>query len=194
MTIRGTLLLWAAVAVLGGYLWRSEGGADRHATRVTDSDATETGAPLLVFDPAKITALVLTDADGAVRILRDGTRWLRTANPPSEVPPGLVTGLLATLATLRPVADVATAASAIDLEEFGLLPPRHRIVLEPTDAALPLTLALGKRNPTWTGVYARRENETRVVLAGAVVRWDIDALLGAVRHAGRGDSATAAAP
>jgi hypothetical protein len=172
MRARSTLLLWMVVAALGAYLW--------HTGRSPEVAPPET-APLIPFRPEEATALVVADAERTVRLRRAESGWLDERGRPWPAPELLHT-LLEALAEARPTAMISD--DPVRLADYGLDPPRRSVTV--TTAATgerTLTLALGDRNPVWTGVYARRPPDPDVVLVGSVLLWELDKVFSAVRQA-----------
>ncbi len=172
MTARGTLVLWTLVVALGVYLWagtRTPGERDPRPPA---------GAPLLDFDPGAVTGLTVTDAGGSVSLVRRGAGWLTSASG-RQIPADVVDGLLATLAGLPPLMVIA---SADDLDDYGLDRPRQEIVFAAVGSDDTLRLALGDYNPAGTAVYARRADDDAVFLVGAVIRWETEKVVRAVRQ------------
>jgi hypothetical protein len=172
MTARGTLVLWTLVGALGLYLWasaRAPGGRTPEPPPAT---------PLLRFDPAAVTTLTITDAGTTTTLVRRDGLWV-PARGGREVPRDLVDGFVAALARLSPL---AVLEGRDDLDAYGLERPRREIRLVAVGHDGPLGLALGDDNPAGTGVYARRLDDTEVLLVGAVIRWEAEKVVRALRQ------------
>jgi hypothetical protein len=171
MSVRGTLLLWVAVGVLGLYVWRTE----RVARNAGGSDAALEGAapvapPLLDVRPDEIDTLEITSVARVLRFRREPAGWRDAAGVPWPHPERLQS-LLETLASLRPL--YLVDASPVRPADYGLEPPSHRIVVT-ARGGTQRVLTLGDRNPSWTGVYARAGGGAPVVMIGAVILWEIE--------------------
>ena len=175
MTVRGTVLLWVAVAALGIYLWTS-------TSAPVDTDRTiPSGPPLLALDPMTATAVTITDREeGTATLVRDGASWTLSEST-QPLPADAPNGLLATLAAIRPLTTIVSGAPGT-AQDYGLDPPQQRIHIVPAPDAPALDLALGDYNPSGTAVYARRGGEDDVLLVGAIVRWEALKVLRAVRQ------------
>lgn len=178
MTMRGTLLLWMCILALAAYAWITAGPQSRVQKRTLPAAAGH--APLLRFDVAAVDGVDITGPTGVIRLRRQGTAWRRARGAPLPAPEG-VDALLETLADIRPLATIASAP--VDLESFGLDPPRSRIAISLGPERSPLTLVLGDRNPAWTGVYALASSAPdQVVLLGALILWEVDKISRAARQ------------
>jgi hypothetical protein len=116
-----------------------------------------------------------------VSLVRRGTAWLTPADG-RQVPADVVDGLLAALAGLPPLTVIASAG---DLDDYGLDRPQQEIVLAAAGGDSALGLALGDYNPTGTAVYVRRVDDAAVFLVGAVIRWETEKVVRAVRQGPR---------
>jgi len=189
VTARGTMFLWGVAAALAAYLWLTLPPPRRAAE---SEPAADTGPPLLDFEPADVTSLVVTGAEGTLALRREGSAWRDDRGFPSPSP-GLIETVLETLAGTRAIAGIEEAPA--NPGDYGLDPPQRSITVavaetpgagagggsDPRSGEAPrsLMLLVGDRNPAWTGVYARVPPAERVVLIGSVLRWELDKLLGA---------------
>ena len=155
MTVRGTVGLAAVFALLAGYLLATRQGpepAPSHAPHLT-----------LALGPA--TAVEIAGGDwGTVRLVREADgHW-------SEP---LVPDFLDALASLEVLAVVEEVPA--DPATYGLGPdaPRLRFLSGPAEIA---GIEIGAMNPAETGVYVRRVGERRVLLVGALLRWELEKL------------------
>jgi hypothetical protein len=151
MTVRGTLVLAAVFAVLATYVF---------VTREPPAPAVEASAPALLPDPAEVTRVELQDGPAASRHV---TGWEKPA----------IDDLVAALATLHPLDAVADAPS--DPAVYGLVADAPRLrVLAGTRTVL--ALDIGSANPAGTAMYVRQLGQSRVLLVGALLRWELEKL------------------
>lgn len=169
MTGRGTLLLVGVLLGLLGYLWMAEVRPRRPAAPVS-------GPPPLLIVPPAMVAQVEVETHGVhlTAVRHDGT-WGDADGRPWRA--DAVSDLVATLETLRPV-------MVVDLDpkepgDYGLGPEAEHVRIIGTDGQPLLALEVGDRNPSWTGLYARRAGQPEVILVGAVLRWELEKLRGA---------------
>jgi hypothetical protein len=174
MTFRGTLILWALVIGLGAYVWTTGGPPDD--TRKTAVPPAAPGtAPILPFDPRDVEGLEIWDAGRILRLERRGNAWEDGSGQPwTDV--GVLTGLIDTLAALRPLTQVTSGPAS--LGDYGLAPPARWVGVRLTGRPL-VRLELGASNPAGTAVYARRPPpaDTGILLVGSIVQWEIDKVL-----------------
>lgn len=180
MTWRNTILLALAAAAVVYLAYRDVTSRDPAAGWSTVFEEPPPTRPsdkierLLAFDPAKITGVTLEHGGRSARTKRTAYGWSNTTNPRA------ITDLIDSLAELAVILSVETEPSDDDLEGYGLLAPLARIRLDRTDADA-ITIALGIRNPSATGVYARASQRPDVVLTGAVAMWEIEKALNALQ-------------
>lgn len=166
MTARGTALLGAVLLVLAGYLWLVE------ARRPAGPAAAAEAPALLAADAGAVARIDFEEGDVRLTAVRrdgtwidpDGHPWTGTA----------VSDLVETLGSLRPVMVIDPEPD--DVSGYGLGPSAQRLQISADDGRRLLALEVGERNPAWTGLYVRRAGERRVVLVGAVLRWEIEKL------------------
>lgn len=180
MTTRGTVLLWIAVLALAYLAWRGE---TPHPTTAPppppDAAAPTTSDPFLGLAPEDVLAMTIADPEGRMEFRRvPGAvgAWLEGGSgaPASASLARALEDLVAHLAALRPVAIIGTPDAPRDPAEYGLAPAARHVALTRRGAAAPLTLALGERNPSWTGVYAMLSSRPgEIVLVGALVLWEL---------------------
>lgn len=171
MSLRGTVLLAAVLAVLVVYLERTApDGAPAPVEAVVEP-------PLLRVDATQIARLEL-DADGErLTLVHTPDGWADTAGHrwPSSVP----ADLLDALTTLRPISVVDAMPN--DVRDYRLGPDATRLRVIDRDDRPVLALEIGGRNPAWTGLYARRDGDPGVFLVGALLQWEIDKLRNTAR-------------
>ncbi len=167
MTVRGTLgLLVVATALLVVVLM------DR-APLVPERPLPTPETPALLDAPITAVARVewQRDAD-RLTLVRTSGGWHDAAG--HRWPDDVVEVALDALASLHPHAVLSDGP--IDYAQYGLAPVTERLrVLDGTGAEL-LAMDIGKRNPAWTGSYARRSGRSEVLLVGALLRWELDKL------------------
>jgi hypothetical protein len=172
MGARGTLILALLVVVVGAYLWLEHAPPETQRSNETllgEPRAADPHQPLrhlVDFQPADVVAVQL-QRDGATRQTeRSGDTWSKTANPAA------IKDFLQNLLQLGVLMDIPTGAG--ELRDYGLAPPRSVLQLRIGGRPTPLTLQIGDRNPSVTGVYVRLGADGPVVLAGALVEWEFD--------------------
>jgi len=87
-----------------------------------------------------------------------------------------VDALLAALRSLRPLLTVDPSPQ--DPGDYGLGAAADRLRLLDDGGTELLDLEIGARNPSWTGVYVRRQGSPEVLLVGGVLRWELSKVLG----------------
>ena len=151
MTVRGTLVLAAVLAMLVAYL------VVTGRTVGPESRRTMLSPPL--------------DAATAVEIVRDGvtTRFVRRDDGTWSAPG--VADLVDALASLEVVDEVD--ATPADPASYGLGADALRLRVSSADGEL-VALEVGATNPAETAVYVRRIGATPVLLVGALLRWELE--------------------
>jgi hypothetical protein len=169
MTLRGTALLILLLVGLAGYLWLVE-------ARPRPAQAPPSAAPLLDAPAAAVARVELKERGGHLVAHRGGDgRWVDAAGRPWR--DDVLTDLVHALGTLAPVMTIDAEPEAP--ADYGLDARASQLSLLAADGRPLLTLELGERNPTSTGLYARRGGERAVVLVGAVLGWELDKVRGA---------------
>jgi len=152
MSVRGTLLLALILGALVGYLLltespeRGEDGGD---------------AVALSRSLAQATRVDVTQAGSTVTLVRRDDRWEDAQ----------AADFLQALAGLRVLGVIDDAPADPGLYGFDAGSARVR-VLDGTEPAL--DLEIGAPSPAGTGVYVRRFGERRVLLVGALLRWELE--------------------
>jgi hypothetical protein len=169
MSWRGTVVLALAVLAAGLYLYRDLVAANADLSWESiigprEAPPGELVTHLLSFDPASVTAVHLRRGERDWRVERRGNSWSGVERP-SDVD-DFLTNMLE-LAEVMPL-DVTSD----ELAAHGLDPPEAMVELE-RDGQPPIVLALGRNNPPSTGVYAQL-GSGRVVLTGALARWEFE--------------------
>jgi hypothetical protein len=172
MTPRKTALLALLVAVVGGYVWFEEVPSPE-PPRAPDLlgeprvvAPTETVKRFFNLVPADVTAIQVQYRGERRSAKRVGTTW------EGVVPPGAIDDFLNTIDTLGIVMEISEEPK--DFVEFGLQPPTSVVALFVERSKEPLLLVLGDRNPATTGVYVRIGEHGPVVLAGALLAWEVE--------------------
>lgn len=171
---RGTILLILVVAVAGVYLWIAE----PTAVEEVDDAPTLLGEPrlydpsqfnaLLPFQPGDVVAIDVVRGEMAATAKRVDGAWK------SSSAPGAMDDFLRGLSELGRVMEIPTTAEA--LRDYGLEEPQAVVELTLTSPQAPLVLTVGAQNPAATGVYVRVDDAGPVILAGALLTWEIDKL------------------
>jgi hypothetical protein len=137
--------------------------------------------PLLIqLSPGSVQTVELTRGGEVLRFERQGDDWQLRDQGTRLVPDDRVDQFLHTIAGLERLEEVADPGAS--LAEFGLDPPRTRVVL---GAGRDTRIAIGERNPALTGLYVQVAPDPHVVLVGAILQWELDKLeaLATVGHA-----------
>jgi hypothetical protein len=153
VTIRGTLVLAAVLAALLAYL---------ALTRAPDPRLTN-AAPALATALDRATRIEVAQGPAVTTFVRRDGTWNDERVP----------DLLETLVSLRVLATIDDAPTDASIFGFGPDAPRLRVI---ADTDVVLALEIGTMNPAETGVYVRHNGETRVLLVGALLRWELDKL------------------
>ena len=162
MTARGTTFLLAALAVLLAWLWLERPVPTRPSTVPS----------FLTVGPDAVARLDLTERGRRLTALRRDGDWVdETGQRWTDDAP---VSLVATLGSIGPLMIVATDPA--DPSEYGLGADAGRLELHATDGATLLALDIGLRNPSTTGIYARRAGQRDVLLVGAILAWELDKL------------------
>lgn len=179
MNWRNTILLALAAAAVVYLAYRDVTSQDPAAGWSTVFEEPPPTRPsddierLVAFDPATIIGVTLEHGGRTARTKRTAYGWSNTTRPRA------ITDLIASLAQLAVILTVESEPSDEDLEGYGLLAPLAAIRLERSGADA-ISIALGNRNPSATGVYARASQRPDVVLTGAVAIWEIEKALNAL--------------
>jgi len=163
MTWSGTARLAAVLAALIAVTWLVERAADRPAAGQ---------APLLVAPPERAHRIEFEEPAGRLTVVRGAAGWSDANGRPwrSDAPDDL----LLALGGLRPTALDVPADTPDEEWGFGAAAMRLRVL---DDRGGPmLALEIGRRNPAWTGRYARRAGAPGVLLVGALLDWELDKL------------------
>jgi hypothetical protein len=181
---RGTLVLALALGAAGVVLYREIGADHRELSWQSVIEGQSAAPPgeqitrLLAFDPATVTAVTLRRGDQEWHTERRAGGWSSVAQP------GAIDDFLTNLLDLAEIMPIDIAPD--ELTAQGLNPPEGIIELQRRDLP-PIVLHLGRHNPPATAVYAQLGTGGRVVLTGALARWELDKAVRAL-------SPTAAAP
>jgi hypothetical protein len=162
MSVRGTLGLLAALALLVSYLL----AVDPPAARLPEPED-----PLLTVPASRVNTLAVNWPDARLRIVRHDGAWHGDGH--DALPAGMVDDFLAALGTIHPT-DALTPSGA-DATDYGLGPAATMLTVSAGDAPI-LQLQVGDRNPAWTGVYVRRTGSTEILLVGALLHWELQKL------------------
>lgn len=137
------------------------------------------GELLVEFDPAAVRRVEIQPREGEPYAFeRRGDAWLLEGRSEAqEVPADRLDGFLDTLAGMTRL--VVISEPDIDPAEFGLDPPRARILLRDGKE---VPIAIGDRNPPLTALYVQVLPGTNIVLVGAVLFWEFDKLANLARR------------
>jgi len=172
MNLRNTGVLALLVILIGAYVWFEDvppEPPDRSANVLGEpinALPTQTIERFFEFVPAQVVGIRLVHDGEARRTERHGETWVGVDQS------GAIDDLLRSLNELGVVMDISEQPN--DLKEYGLLPPRTIVELRLAASSTPLILQIGDRNPATTGVYARTGIDGPVILAGALVAWEVE--------------------
>jgi hypothetical protein len=171
MTWRRATYYWACFLVLGVYYV----AAKREPATVVHT----TRAAFLDIPESEIQSIEVRRGDAVVRCRRINGRWKVEEPSGGAVPSDLVAGLISNLTELPDVEVVAE--SPRDLTQFGLDASASQLILTPMTGP-PITLRLGRPNPSGTAVYAQRSTSNSVFLVGLNVSYYEDLLFDGARR------------
>jgi len=139
------------------------------ALRVTTPPAAPPPPPSSARPGPDVVGVTVSAGDHRVEARRADGRWQIAPPHADGVSSDLVDALLAAVlnAPAEPVASSGT------LDEFGLDQPYARIELSRREGK-PVTVLVGRTNPTDTGVYGQLEGNPQVLLMGLNVRYYVD--------------------
>ena len=164
---RTTLLLLAVFAALLTYVL----GTGRPGAPVPEAPS---GAlPPLLASARPPARLEISTARQLVTAAATPTGWRLT---PDAGAAAEVEALLDALRSLRPLLTVDPSPQ--DPADYGLGATADRLRLLDDGGGELLDLEIGARNPSWTGVYVRRQGSPEVLLVGGVLRWELSKVLG----------------
>jgi hypothetical protein len=167
MTVRGTLGLIVAAAVLLVVVL-----GDRRAIIPERPLPAQEGTPLLDVSADRVARLEWERGLERLTLVHTPAGWYDAAGHPW--PGDVVDVAIDALVSLRPRSVVE--GEHVNLDEYGLATSGERLrVLDDTGREL-LAMDIGKRNPAWTGNYARRDGRDEVLLVGSLLRWELDKL------------------
>jgi hypothetical protein len=167
MTVRGTFALIAVAAALLVVML-----ADGREIIPKPPLPTPEDLPLLDVSSGRVGGLEWERGPERLTLVRTSAGWHDAAGHPW--PGDVIDVALDALTSLRP--RTVVAGEQVDLDEYGLASStEHLRVLDGTGREL-LAMDIGKRNPAWTGNYARRAGRDEVLLVGSLLRWELDKL------------------
>lgn len=166
---RTTLLLVALVVLTAAALWRDPDARQLLVALVTGEELQPPPpeiVPLVSFSPADVLEVEVHAAAGNVVAQRRDDGW--------EGPLGAkaVDDFLRALGGVGRVSHIPLGDR--ELAEFGLEEPARSVVLVRRHPLAPLRIDVGRDNPASTAVYVRVDRVGPIVLAGAVLTWEID--------------------
>jgi hypothetical protein len=126
---------------------------------------------LWTIEPKDIEGLTIKRKDDTVKLRRAGDGWEMLEPVKTRANSGAVNEMVTGLATARVDREIDPNPSKPS--DFGLEPPETFVTLEVKGQAVPLTLALGGKNPTGVWVYAREGSKPVVVAIGDSVSRDV---------------------
>jgi hypothetical protein len=168
MTWRHVMLYWIGAFLLGGWLYvdsRMEGGPAR--------DTADTVPPLVTAPVQGFDEVVVVRGSTELRFGAREGRWTLVQPTDLRVTADLVPALLDTLSSLPPIEKLTRESR--HAPQFGLDPPQSRVLLR-TSGATVTVVAIGRRNPTRTAVYAAVDDAEDVYLIGLNAQYYLELL------------------
>jgi len=167
MTVRGTFALIAVAAALLLVML-----ADGREIIPKPPLATPVDPPLLDVSSDRVGRLEWERGPERLTLVRTRAGWHDAAG--HSWPGDVIDVALDALTSLRP--RTVESGEEPNLDEYGLAgASEHLRVFDGTGREL-LAMDIGKRNPAWTGNYARRAGRDEVLLVGSLLRWELDKL------------------
>jgi hypothetical protein len=171
---RGTIALLAVVLIAGTYLLL----AAPPEAEVSPNAPTLLGEPrltdpsrfvaLLPFQPAEVVTIRIRHGDRELTTRRSADHWRGVSK---DAP---IDAFLQAMTELGRVMEIPASPDA--LADYGLDAPGSTVELTLTGGSPPLSVQVGDQNPAGTGVYVRVDGEKTIVLAGALMTWELDKL------------------
>ncbi len=153
--LKSTLALLVVLVGLGAYIYFGASKPDDSATALEKVFAT--------VEAASIEELkVKSDAGEVTTVKKDGTAWRivdPVSAPASDTEISSITSALSSLEIARVVEE-----NAADLKDFGLDAPRIEVEFKSGGGKPSGRLFLGAKTPTGGNMYARKDDEKRVLL------------------------------
>lgn len=171
MGARTTLVLVALVAATAAALWHDSDARQLLVALVTGEELQPPPpeiVPLVAFAPADVVAVEVRSGARHVVARRRDDGWEGAARAKA------VEDFLRALGGVGRISHIPVGDR--ELAEFGLEDPARSVVLVRRDPQAPLRIDVGRDNPASTAVYVRVDRVGPIVLAGAVLTWEIDKL------------------
>lgn len=152
MKLRSLLILLVVAIGVGLYLYY---GVQKASEQKTTEEEKE--SKLAKGDLGKLQSISFTINDKKIDLQKDQGNWRLTSPVQDLASESKVDNFSAALGRfkkmkeLRKKEDIATA----DFKQYGLNPPKVKIVYKTTDLTEPVTISLGSDNPNASGVYAQ---------------------------------------
>jgi uncharacterized protein DUF4340 len=121
-------------------------------------------------EPKDVETVTIKRKDEMIRLKRTADGWEMLEPIRARGDRGAVDEVVTSLATLR--VDREIDANPAKLSDFGLDVPAAEVTLEVKGQKVPLTLAVGGKNPTGVWVYAREGSKPAVIALGESVARD----------------------
>jgi hypothetical protein len=183
MSWRVTFALAVALIATALYAWFDlQHGGSSPMYSAGGPAATPVGTkakPLAEFALQDVEAIRLQRGALRLQVRRANGLWTGVQRP------DIVNDFLSSLHDMSEIMEVE--ASQKDLADYGLDAPADSIELLLREGE-PINLFVGSPNPAGTGVYLRIGRGGRVVLAGALLRWEVDKLTRALTEPASGNT------
>jgi hypothetical protein len=150
MNFKTTILLFVALAVVGGVLWYSQLGANKAPEQIAEQTAPGQGQKLIDLQSDQVKGLTIADANGNHTTLeKNGTGWRMTEPVTAAAVDWQTQDFIQTLCDLRSQGKPESAPS-----DSGLDKPRYSIALSTNDGKT-MRLDIGTKTGVGDVMYAR---------------------------------------
>jgi hypothetical protein len=173
MGARTTALLLVLVLGTAAFLWRDPDSRQILVTLITGQEflpPPEEVVPLADVGTNDVVSLELRVGERRVVMQQTAGKWT------GPLAPAAVEEFLASLRGIGRLSHIPVGDR--DLAEFGLDEPQRSVQIALHDPAESIRIDVGDSNPAATSVYVRINQVGPIVLAGAVLTWEIDKLAG----------------
>lgn len=153
---RNAVILVIIVALLGGayYFVNKSKSADKGADAATTTDTIK----LTDFTSDKIASVTVTNSEGTMVIVKDGTNWKLSSPTGLKADPSKLSGIVINTAGI--VADKLVEEKATDLAQYGLDKP-VTVAVKLNDGS-EKTIEVGSQTPTKDAYYTMMKDTAKV--------------------------------
>lgn len=171
MGARTTVLLLVLVLGTALFLWRDPESRQILVTLITGEEVLpppEEVVPLADVQAGEVVGLEIRVGERRIVMHKTEGTWS------GPLAPGAVEEFFANLRGVGRLSHIP--AGDRDLAEFGLDDPHRSVRITMRDSADSIRIDVGESNPAKTAVYTRIDQVGPIVLAGALLNWEIDKL------------------